>query len=62
MWIWSYEHPPQGRFTRRALDTKSDRAPASKTAVKQSKRVRPFSRSDSQKFNVSSHARTILPH
>ena len=61
MWIWSYDHPPLDRFTRCALDAKYDRAPASKTAVRQSKRVRPFSRSDSQKFNVSSHARTILP-
>ena len=64
MWIWSYDHPPQDRFTRCALDAKYDRAPASKTAVRQSKRVRPFSRSDSQKFNVSSHAKghfTTLP-
>ena len=59
MWIWSYDHPPQDRFTLCALDAKYDRAPASKTAVRQSKRVRPFSRSDSQKFNVSSHARTL---
>ena len=46
MWIWSYDHPPQDRFTRCAMDAKYDRAPASKTAVRQSKRVRPFSRSD----------------
>ena len=67
MWIWSYDHPPQDRFTRRALlDAKYDRAPqvrqpGSKVNVCYPVRIRKgslFVRTRAQFFHSNIHITT----